>query len=84
VRCAEEREIELAALPLPELKSFAAEIGDDVLDVLTLEGSVASRRHLGGTAPVQVREALAAALARLDAETASAATAPAGYDPPVA
>ena len=43
-------------------------IGDDVFAVLTLEGSVASRDHPGGTAPAQVRAAIAAARAALAAE----------------
>ena len=30
-------------------------ITEDVYDVLTLEGSVAARNHIGGTAPAQVR-----------------------------
>ena len=75
VRCAEERGVELAALPLADLKAFASPIGDDVRDALTLEGSVASRCHPGGTAPVQVREALAAARARLAGETGTASAA---------
>ena len=36
-------------------------IESDVYDVLTLEGSIASRDHLGGTAPNQVRQAIARA-----------------------
>ena len=61
VRHAEERGVALDALPLAELKSFAPEIAADVHSVLTLEGSVASRNHPGGTAPEQVRAAVAAA-----------------------
>jgi argininosuccinate lyase len=49
------------------LRSFAGSIGDDVFGVLTLEGSVASRDHAGGTAPNQVRAAIAAARAALQA-----------------
>jgi argininosuccinate lyase len=66
VRHAEERGVELAALPDAELKSFAPEIGADARAVLTLEGSVASRNHPGGTAPEQVRKAAAAARRALD------------------
>ena len=40
-------------------------IGEDVFDVLTLEGSVQARDHLGGTAPNQVRAAVARARAAL-------------------
>ena len=50
---------DLAALPLADLRAFSPLIGDDVFDVLTLEGSVASRDHPGGTAPAQVRAAIA-------------------------
>ena len=56
---------DLAQLSLPELQSFSAVIGEDVYDVLTLEGSVAARDHVGGTAPNQVRAAVARARARL-------------------
>ncbi len=66
VRHAEERGVELAALSDAELKSFAPEIGADARAVLTLEGSVASRNHPGGTAPEQVRKAAAAARRALD------------------
>jgi argininosuccinate lyase len=48
---------DLSEMKLEELQQFSAAIGADVFDVLTLEGSVAARNHLGGTAPEQVREA---------------------------
>ncbi|MEO8674542.1 MAG: argininosuccinate lyase [Casimicrobiaceae bacterium] len=67
VRHAEAKGMDLADLPLAELRSFAASIDDDVFGVLTLEGSVASRDHAGGTAPNQVRAAIAAARAALHA-----------------
>jgi len=67
VRHAESKGVDLAGLPLADLRSFAASIGDDVFGVLTLEGSVASRDHAGGTAPNQVRAAIAAARAALQA-----------------
>ncbi|GMR07415.1 MAG: argininosuccinate lyase [Gammaproteobacteria bacterium] len=50
---------DLAELGLEELKQFSAEIADDVFQVLTLKGSIASRDHIGGTAPDQVRDAAA-------------------------
>ena len=50
---------DLAELTLAELQQFSGEIGDDVFAVLTLEGSVAARDHIGGTAPAQVRAAIA-------------------------
>lgn len=49
---------DLAEMDLSELQKFSADIEQDVFDVLSLEGSVASRDHLGGTAPRQVREAI--------------------------
>ncbi len=58
---------DLAALSLDTLRGFSPLIGDDVFEVLTLEGSVAARDHTGGTAPVQVRRAIAEARARLEA-----------------
>jgi len=54
-------------VPLAELQTFANSIGEDVFDVLTLDGSVASRDHAGGTAPRQVRAAIASARAALPA-----------------
>ena len=68
VRHAEKSGVELSALPLVELQSFAPEIAADVHAVLTLEGSVASRNHPGGTAPDQVRAAIAAARRALDSK----------------
>jgi len=65
VRAAEQKGVDLAALPLSELKAFSPLVGDDVLAVLTPEGSAASRRHVGGTAPEAVRAAVAQARARL-------------------
>jgi argininosuccinate lyase len=61
VREAEARKVDLAALPLDALQRFSSHVDADVFDVLTLEGSVASRRHAGGTAPATVRAAIAAA-----------------------
>ena len=71
VRHAEAKGVDLAALPLAELQSFSAKVGADVFDVLTLEGSVASRDHPGGTAPAQVRAAIGAARAELDSKSQS-------------
>jgi argininosuccinate lyase len=56
VRACVERKCDLADLSVEELRAFHASVGDDVHDVLTLEGSVAARSHVGGTAPVRVRE----------------------------
>lgn len=46
---------DLADMTLEEIRQFAPNANQDVFDVLTLEGSVAARDHLGGTAPNQVR-----------------------------
>jgi argininosuccinate lyase len=59
VREAERRGVDLAELSLDELRRFSPAIDADALDVLTLEGSVRSRDHAGGTAPSQVRAAIA-------------------------
>jgi argininosuccinate lyase len=61
VRHAESRGAELASLKLAELQRFSPAIGKDALAVLTLEGSLKSRTHLGGTAPVRVKAAIAKA-----------------------
>jgi argininosuccinate lyase len=52
-----EHQLDLSEMSLPTLQGFCAEISEDVFQVLTLEGSVAARNHLGGTAPDQVRAA---------------------------
>ncbi|WP_445619970.1 argininosuccinate lyase [Kushneria sp. Sum13] len=48
---------DLSEMTLEELKRFSTRINDDIFDYLTLEGSVAARNHIGGTAPDQVRAA---------------------------
>jgi len=65
VRHAEGAGCDLADLPLATLQRFDARIGEDARAVLTLEGSVQSRDHPGGTAPSRVREAVKAARAGL-------------------
>jgi argininosuccinate lyase len=54
VKSAIGRGVDLAELPLSELQSFHASIGDDVYAVLSLRGSLNARDGLGGTAPAQV------------------------------
>ena len=49
---------DLAEMSLEELRRFSDQIEQDVFAVLTLEGSVNARNHLGGTAPAQVRAAV--------------------------
>jgi len=56
---------DLADMALTELQQFSKMITEDVYSVLTLEGSVASRHHVGGTAPAQVRSAIQQARAAL-------------------
>ena len=59
VRSCEQRGCDLADLSLEELQRFAPQVEADVHAALTLEGSVAARSHVGGTAPTQVRAAIA-------------------------
>jgi argininosuccinate lyase len=61
VRHAETRGKDLAELDLGELQTFSKLIEDDVFDALTLEGSMAARSHIGGTAPTRVKQAIARA-----------------------
>ncbi len=49
---------DLAEMSLDELRRFSDQIERDVFDVLTLEGSVNARDHIGGTAPAQVLAAV--------------------------
>jgi len=59
VRYAVDKKVDLSDLPLATLQQFSSSIADDVYGVLTLEGSLNSRNHIGGTAPVQVKAAIA-------------------------
>jgi argininosuccinate lyase len=65
VREAERSGVDLAALPLSQLRKFSDKISADIKKILTPEGSVAARSHRGGTAPAEVRRALARARKRL-------------------
>ncbi|ACE85302.1 argininosuccinate lyase [Cellvibrio japonicus Ueda107] len=56
---------DLSEMSLVELQQFSTVIEQDVFAVLTLEGSVAARNHIGGTAPVQVKAAIERAKASL-------------------
>lgn len=49
---------DLGEMTLEELQQFSDSITEDVFEVLTLEGSVSARNHIGGTAPDQVRAAV--------------------------
>jgi argininosuccinate lyase len=61
VKRAEELGLTLDALPLAELAAIDARIGPGVYDVLSVDASVASRTSFGGTAPANVRAAVARA-----------------------
>jgi len=65
VRFAEQNGVDLSDISLSELKDFSTLIEDDIYQVLSLEGSLASRNHIGGTAPNQVQAAIARARAKL-------------------
>ena len=65
VRYAQAKGAALSDLSPDELRKFAENIDDDVMDVLSLEGSLAARDHPGGTAPNQVAAAARKARERL-------------------
>ena len=65
VRRAEELGVDLPQLSLVELQTFSPLIGDDIFGVLTVEGSLAARDHIGGSSPEQVRAAIARARSHL-------------------
>ena len=61
-----EKGCDLSDLSLGQLRGFSEKIETDVFEVLTLEGSVRARNHIGGTAPEQVRYAIEKARRNLD------------------
>jgi argininosuccinate lyase len=65
VRACETRQCDLEALSLDELRTYSPLITEDVFAVLTVAGSLAARNHRGGTAPAQVRAAIARAHQRI-------------------
>ena len=72
VRAAEQRGCDLPQFTLDELRAAMAEVpgaaeraGPEIFAVLTIEGSLASRNHVGGTAPDQVRAAISRARKQL-------------------
>jgi argininosuccinate lyase len=65
VRYGLESSKDLADMSLDELQGFSGAIDNDVFAVLSLAGSMAARDHTGGTAPSQVRNAIAVARQRL-------------------
>ncbi len=72
VRLAVERGCELADLPLADLQRCAPAAGADVFDVLRVEGSVAARDHVGGTAPAQVKRQIERWRAQFGGENSAA------------
>jgi len=58
VALALEKQLDLSELDLGQLQLFSDKIENDVFAVLALEGSVASRDHVGGTAPERVKKAV--------------------------
>ena len=67
MRVCEQRGIELWDLTDDDLAALSPALTPEVREVLTVEGSLASRNGVGGTAPVRVAEQLLAARAALDA-----------------
>ncbi len=66
VRLGLDTQRDLAELSLTELQSFANVIEKDVFASLSLEGSVAARKHIGGTAPETVLKAIEQARLQLN------------------
>ncbi len=66
VRYAEEKRCDLSELKLAELQQFSSLIGKDASAVLTPEGSVKARSHIGGTAPARVKTAISKARKNLE------------------
>jgi argininosuccinate lyase len=66
VRACDSAGCDLSDMSLEQMRAFSPLIEDDVFAVLTLEGSVAARDHVGGTAPNQVRGAIARVRGLLD------------------
>ena len=58
VQFAEQKGCDLSDLDLNALQKFSQQIESDIFAVLTLEGSMQSRKHSGGTAPEQVQRAI--------------------------
>ena len=61
VKLAEDKGLKLDALALADLQAIDARIDAGVYEVLSVDASVASRTSFGGTAPANVRAAIAAA-----------------------
>lgn len=59
VRFCVEKGCDLSEMTLDQMREFSDLIESDVMEILTLEGSVKARDHIGGTAPLQVKNAIA-------------------------
>jgi argininosuccinate lyase len=68
VAAAEQSGVRLDQLGIDQLKEVDARIDERVYDVLSVDASVRSRMSFGGTSPVRVREAIAAARAAREEE----------------
>lgn len=66
VNFALEKNLQLAQIELSDFKLFHSAIAQDVYAVLTLDGSVQARNHIGGTAPAQVTQSAKRVLKMLD------------------
>ncbi len=71
VRLCLDRGCDLKDLSLADFREVCDRIGADVFEVISVEGSIAARDVLGGTAPAQVKAAIATALARLEQDAAA-------------
>jgi argininosuccinate lyase len=65
VRFAAEKKCDLGDLTLEQLRQFSPAIDEEARSSLTLEGSVAARDHIGGTAPSEVLRQVASWRERL-------------------
>ena len=61
VRTAEKKGCDLSEFTLSDLQKFSQLIEEDIFSILSLDGSMKSRNHTGGTAPSQVRKAIKSA-----------------------
>ena len=69
VKLAESKGVALDALSLDELRKIDTRIDEGVFGALSVDSSVAARASYGGTAPVRVREQVAAARSALGMES---------------
>ncbi len=69
VRMAEVKGCELCELSLAEMQTHSTLVAEDIFNILSVQGSLASRQHTGGTAPEQVKIAIARARHSLQNKT---------------